>query len=73
MELLTLCQKKNFRLVQTEIICRQQNKCDQKLKFAIGRVENVGKEENDGLTSIFSFSNNIYKKAFPTGHQVIMV
>ena len=26
-------------------ICRQQNKCYEKLKYALGRVENVGNKE----------------------------
>ena len=43
-------------MVQIESICRRQNKCDEKMKFGFGIVENVrkgiienvvGKEEND--------------------------
>ena len=41
--------RQNFRLVKIGSICRQQNESDKKMKFALGRVENiVGKGENAG-------------------------
>ena len=42
--ILTLYQRYTFRAVQTESICRQQNKCNPKienLEFVLGRVENI--------------------------------
>ena len=55
--------RQNFGLDQIECICRRQNKCDSKIKICfIEREENIfGKEEN-AVTSIFSFSQNVFKK-----------
>ena len=58
----SLPNKKNLRLVRIESICRQQNKCDENLKFVLGRVENiVGKGENAVYQHNFSFSHNVFK------------
>ena len=41
----------------------------EKLKFVLGRVEDiVGKEENVGVTSVFSFSQNVVKSPALQGH-----
>ena len=49
-------QRQNLRLVQIERICRQQNKCNEILKFGLGRVENiVGKGENSGYKHFLLF------------------
>ena len=48
-KLITLQQ--NLRLVQIESICKQQNKCKQKMKFGLGRIENMWEKEKILVTS----------------------
>ena len=64
---LTVYQITKFRLIHIESICRWQNKWDWKIEVCLGKVENIlGKGENAG-TSIFSFSQNVFKRPFPQG------
>ena len=62
MQLLTFTKQQIFRLVQTESICRWQNKSDLKteIPFGIGRKD-YGKWEKMVVTSIFSFSHDFFK------------
>ena len=40
----------------------------QKLKFVSLRVEDIGEKEKMLVTSIFSFSHNVFKSKIPQGH-----
>ena len=63
---LTLYQTTKFGACLIESICRQQNKCDS--KTALVRVENiVGNGEKMLVTSILSFSYNVFKRHFTQG------
>ena len=57
-----LSKRKNYRLVQTESICRNQNECDRKLKFVWEGLTTLCEKEKMLVTSIFSFSRNVFKK-----------
>ena len=41
----------------------------EKLKFVLGRVENITEKKKMLVTSIFSFSNNVFKRLFLQGRQ----
>ena len=56
-----LYQTRNFRLVQFESSCRRQLIGYEKLELVLGRVENIL------ITSNFSFSHNVFKKALSSG------
>ena len=52
-----LTKQQNFTLVQIEIVCRRQNRCEWKLKFGLGREEDiVEKGENAGYQHLPAFS-----------------
>ena len=56
-------------MVQIQSICRrQQRNLTEKLKFLLGRVENIlGKKEKMLVTSIFSFSPKCFQKCSLSG------
>ena len=52
----------NFTLVQIKSICRWQNKCDSKIDFFVGVVENMlGKGENAGYQHFLLFPKYFQK------------
>ena len=54
--------RQNLRLVQIESICKRQNNSDSKLKFVLGRAENiVGKGENAGYQYFLPFTQCFQK------------
>ena len=64
-----------FRLIQIESICRRQ-KIDvaEKLKFVLGRVENiVGKGENAGYQHFLLFPQCFQKASYTGSLKVVMV
>ena len=64
----------NFRQVQIERICRQQNNVNQILKFDMGRVENiVGKGENAGYQHFLLFPQCFQKASFSGSLKVRIV
>ena len=62
---LTLYQTTKFRPVQIESICTQQDKCYQKLKFGLRKIENImGKGENTGYQHFLLFPQCSQKLPF---------
>ena len=54
-----------FNPLQTEGICRGQNKCDSKLKFVLGRAgKTVGKGENAGNPAFSPFPTMFQKASY---------
>ena len=57
--------QQNFQMVEIDSICRQQNKTDLKINFALGRVENIlGKGENAGYQHFLLFPQCFQKASF---------
>ena len=54
-----------FRLIQIESICRRQNKCvaSKKLKFALGKVENVVEKGENARHQHFLLFPQCFQKA----------
>ena len=67
-------EQQNFRLVQIERICRRQNKCNLKLKYALGRIEKiVGKGENAGYQHFLLFPQSFQKASYTGSSKVLIV
>ena len=63
------CKQRNFQLVETGSICRQQNKCDLKIKCCCWKGEKtLWEKEKILVTSIFSFSHNVFRRLLSEGH-----
>ena len=58
-----------FRHIQIESICRQQNRYDTKTEicFETERRKHCGEKEKMLVTSIFSFSHNVFKRLHSEG------
>ena len=51
----------NFTPIQIESICRPQNKCNTKTDLSWEEQKNLREKEKMLVTSIFSFSHNVFK------------
>ena len=60
--------QKNFKPVQIQSTYRRQNKCDSKFEFGFrkGR-KHFGEKEEMLVTSIFSFSQTVFKRPLSRG------
>ena len=65
----TFAKWRTFRLVQIESICRwQQKKCDKTIQICLGKGRKQLEKEEMLVTSIFSFSHNVFLKLLSQGH-----
>ena len=66
--------EKNYSLVEIESNCGRQNKLTEKLKFVLGRVENiVGQGENAGYQLFLLFPQRFKKASFSMSLKVLIV
>ena len=57
--------QQNFRLIQIEVICRRQYKCDSEIEINFKRIENnVGNRENGGYQHFLLFPQCFQKTFF---------
>ena len=64
---LTITRQQNFNLVQTESISRQPFLCSS--NCLLDKKENIVANGERLVTSIFSFSQNVFKSTFPLWRQ----
>ena len=66
--------RQNLRPVQIQMQMTKKKKCDQKLKFVLGRLENtVGKRENAGYQHFLLFPQCFQKASIPGSLKVGIV